>query len=371
MPILALYLVDKFQAGEFVIGFILACYTISALSYRPFAGFLVDKLDRKKLYIISLSIFVLSFGGYPIAGSLWAFIAFRTLHGISFGSLTVTANTLVIDISPKSRRGEALGIFGIANTTAMAVGPMVAVQLKEAYGYNAVFYIAFILGIIAFTIGSTVKSSPKPKHEHAPLSWDRFILFKGIPPGFNLFLMGIPYGMITSYIALYSVELGLGEKTGWFYSLFAVGIILSRIFSGKQTDRGKLTQVISMGIGIATLALIILSSSKLVESSPTTASLLFNGAALFVGLGYGSIFPAMNNLFVNLAPHNKRGTANSTYMTTWDIGVGLGLVFSGKIGATTSYSIVFLIGAIAAITSVIVFEAYTKHFYHRNKIVQE
>lgn len=369
LPIMALYLIETFQAKEVSTGIILACYTIAALLFRPFGGYLVDKFDRKKMYIISLALFVLCFLAYPLAGSLAIFIIIRILHGFSFGSLTVSANTLIIDISPSEKRGEALGIFGIANTTAMAVGPMVAVQLHKNFGYNTVFYAALTVGIIAFIIGSTIKSQKISENNHEAISLDRFILFKGLPAGTSLLLLGIPYGMLTTYIAIYSLELGFGSDTGWFYSLLALGIILSRIFSGKQTDKGKLTQVISLGAAICALSLILLTLSKQeVGINNTLAKLMFNGAALVAGLGYGSVFPAMNTLFVNLAAHNRRGTASSTYMTTWDIGVGLGLIFSSQIGKAFGYSIVFLIGSASALLSVIFFELYAKKHYLRNKL---
>ena len=58
---------------------------------------------------------------------------------------------------------------------------------------------------------------------------------------------------------------------------------------------------------------------------------LFYVIALVLGVGYGLIFPAYNTLFVNLAPNNRRATASSTYMTSWDIGVGIGLVLGGRL----------------------------------------
>lgn len=366
---MALYLIETFNAGEVSTGIILACYTIAALLFRPFGGYLVDKLNRKKMYIVSLSVFVICFLGYPLAGSLALFIIVRVLHGFSFGALTVSANTLIIDITPATRRGEGLGIYGIANTTAMAIGPMAAVYLHKNFGYNTVFYAALILGIIAFIIGSTIKTpkiEPKP---HEAISLDRFILFKGLPAGASLMLLGIPYGMLTSYIALYALELNIGTDTGWFYSLMAAGIILTRIFSGKQTDRGRLTQVISQGTIICAIALLLLAFSKEAQIIDKNLGIvLFNVSALIAGLGYGAIFPAMNTLFVNLAPHNRRGTASSTYMTTWDIGIGLGLVFSAQIGKALNYSSVFFIGAITAIIAFVIFEFYTKNHYHRNNL---
>lgn len=370
LPIMALYLIDTFQTDKIITGAVMACYTIAAFMFRPFGGYLVDKLNRKKLYVIALAIFVLCFEGYPLASSLLLFVFFRILHGFSFGALTVTANTLVIDISPSKRRGEALGIYGIANTVAMAIGPMVAVYVQKYHGYHAVFYMAFILGIVAFFIGSTFIKAPKREPvEHQPLSWDRFILFKGLPAGSSLLLLGIPYGLITSYISIYSKELGLGIDSGWFYSLMAVGMVLSRIFSGKQTDRGKVTQVIALGIFICFIGLVLLGASKYSHYVSTQLiPVFFNFTALLLGFGYGMLFPAMNTLFVNLAPNNKRGTANSTYMTTWDIGIGIGLLFGAQIGDTYSYSLVFFLGAFAAIVSITIFVLFVTKHYERNKL---
>lgn len=369
LPIMALYLIEAFDADKLTVGITLACYTIAALLVRPFSGFLVDRFSRKPLYMLALFVFVACFAGYPLSGSLGLFIFFRVLHGLSFGTLTVSANTLVIDITPSSRRGAALGYYGVANNLAMATGPMIAVSLHEHFGYETVFYTALVSGIVAFFIGTTIKAPKKQPVENAPISLDRFILLKGIPMGMNLLLLGIPYGMITSYISLYSMELGMGSNTGLFYSLMAVGIVLSRLFSGKQTDRGRLTQVITIGAILAVVALFLLSFPGWdIELSDKLKSIFFNLSALLVGLGYGAIFPAMNALFVNLAPHNKRGTANSTYMTSWDIGIGIALLLGGKIGESADFSFVFMLGSAVAAVAVIIFVLYTKVHYERNRL---
>ena len=54
--------------------------------------------------------------------------------------------------------------------------------------------------------------------------------------------------------------------------------------------------------------------------------ILFFGIALLMGVGFGIMFPAFNTLFVNLAPNNQRVTATSTYLTSWDVGIGIGML---------------------------------------------
>ena len=137
MPVLPFYLVEEFGISKGMIGVILACYTVAALTVRPFSGYLLDTLQRKPLYLFSFFIFTMIFGGYIVTGSLAVFIMLRIVHGLSFGTVTVAGNTIVIDITPSSRRGEALGYYGLANNIAMALGPMIGGFL---YGHVAAQY---------------------------------------------------------------------------------------------------------------------------------------------------------------------------------------------------------------------------------------
>lgn len=63
--------------------------------------------------------------------------------------------------------------------------------------------------------------------------------------------------------------------------------------------------------------------------------------ALLLGVGFGTMFPAFNTLFVNLAPNNQRGTATSTYLTSWDVGIGIGLTAGGYIAQITSFDMAY------------------------------
>ncbi len=389
-PILALYIAETWGSSRTEVGWVLAGYAIATLMIRPFCGYMVDRIDRKRMYLIALLSFSLLFAGYPIVRIVGLFALLRILHGLSMGVLAVSANTIVIDISPSDRRGEALGYYGIMNNFAMAIGPAVGFGLHHLYGYDAVFYFALLSSMVALIAGNlvqvriprtlTLRSTASniiqrdAGKETTLLSLDRFILLKGLHAGFNLFLLAIPYGMIMSYIALYCDELGLSEGfgpfrgTGLFFLCMAVGIILSRMTSGRYVDRGHLTEVISIGTVLCSIAVTILSLAGMVQTNELILLLMFNTGAFLCGFGYGLIFPAMNTLFVNLAYHNQRGTASATYMTTWDIGIGLGMLIGGVMGDHTAYSYVFASGAAANLLSWFYYERKTRKHYLRNRL---
>ena len=176
MPVLPFYLTEVFHTGNTMVGIALSCYTVAALTIRPFSGYLLDTLARKPLYLISFFIFTTIFAGYLFAGSLTLFIILRIVHGFAFGTVTVSGNTVVIDIMPSSRRGEGIGYYGLTNNTAMAIGPMVGLFLHDFYSFPVIFLSALTSCSLGWIMASLVRTPPKEPVKRAPVSLDRFIL---------------------------------------------------------------------------------------------------------------------------------------------------------------------------------------------------
>lgn len=84
---------------------------------------------------------------------------------------------------------------------------------------------------------------------------------------------------------------------------------------------------------------------------PAVGRYVFFGIALLLGVGFGTMFPAFNTLFVNLAPNSKRGTATSTYLTSWDVGIGAGLLLGGYIGQVSTLNAAYFVGACLTVVS--------------------
>lgn len=370
IPVLPFYLSEIFNAGNSTIGIILSCYTVAALCIRPFSGYFLDSFARKPLYLLAYFIFMTMFAGYIIAGSLVLFILFRIIHGVSFGMVTVSGNTVVIDIMPSSRRGEGLGYYGLSNNIAMAVGPMSGLFLHDAgMSYTTIFCCSLGSCIAGFICASLVKTPYKPPVKREPISLDRFILLKGIPAGISLLLLSIPYGMTTNYVAMYAKEIGINATTGFFFTFMAVGMAISRIFSGKIVDKGKITQVISAGLYIVVFSFFLLSACVyIINWNSMACGIIFFAVALLLGVGFGIMFPAYNTLFVNLAPNNQRGTATSTYLTSWDVGIGIGMLTGGYIAEVSTFDKAYLFGACLTIISMLYFNGKVTPHYHKNKL---
>ena len=209
------------------------------------------------------------------------------------------------------------------------------------------------------------KADVKEAQKKSPLiKLDRFILLRGLPAGLSLLLLSIPYGATTNFVAMYERQMGLGVEPGLYFTFLAVGMGISRLFSGKMVDRGFVTRTICYGLYLAIAAFALLSlCGHIVNISLTAARILFFTVPFIQGVGFGMLFPAYNSLFISLAPHNRRATATSTYLTSWDTGIGIGLVSSGLIAEHSSFSCVYFVGAILCLISTVFFIKHvTPHF---------
>ena len=376
LPILPIFLVEKYGISQAQVGVILASYAFSMMIARPISAYFSDLYNRKTILLIVLLVYTLLFLPYPFLTAVAAFWLVRVLHGFVYGGAAVCANALVIDIIDEKRRGEGLGIFGITNSLAMAVGPMFGLFLLETTNnFFWIFLTTFLSCLIAFVLIFSIRV-PKEKKifayknpENKKLSFDKFFQPKGVFAGIALILIAYPYGLITSFTAVYGKELGILSGTGIFFAFMSAGLILARLFSGKLVDKGKITAIIkisSFAVSITFAFFALLGFTEI--QNPALVRALFYTIGLSLGLCYGMMFPAFSMLFVNLSPDNRRASANSTFLTSWDIGLGCGLLLGGIFMEKWGIAGAYLIGACLTFVSAIFFTAFAAGHFKRNKL---
>ena len=382
-PLLPLYLSENFHATKDVIGLVLSGYTITALLFRPFSGYVVDTFPRKTVLMVCYAAFAIFFAGYLAAGSLLLFTIVRTLHGGPFGALTVANSTVAIDVLPSSRRNEGIGYYGLSNNLAMAIAPTIGIFIyRWSHSFELLFWLAFIIAMLGTAVDATVKVTKAPiATPRKKLSFDRFFLTKGWLLGFNMVFFGFCFGVLSNYLAIYSKEqLGITGGTGTYFMLCSIGLILSRLQGGSALRKGRLTHnaaegmVISL-VGYTIFILMPTIGAFVPQSSPATTQHLtlfgYYGSALLIGLGNGHMWPAFQNMMINLAQHNQRGTANSTILISWDIGMGLGILVGGVVAEHLGYHAAFWVVAVANAIGVGLFFLHTRQFFINRRITLE
>ncbi len=363
-PLLPLYLSEHFGATKDVIGLVLSGYTVTALVMRPFSGFLVDSFPRKTVLMVSFVAFSIFFAGYLAASSLLLFTIVRTLHGGPFGALTVANSTVAIDVLPSSRRTEGIGYYGLSNNLAMAIAPTVGIFVyKYTQSFELLFWIAFFVAVAGMAVDGSLPLSPSrrggvaaQKLRPSTISLDRFFLVRGWLLGVNMVAFGFCFGVLSNYLAIYGKEvMGITGGTGTYFMLCSVGLILSRLQGGRALRQGRVTHNAGEGMVIS------LVGYTLFILVPNMVG--YYASALLIGLGNGHMWPAFQNMTISVAPNSQRGTANSTILVSWDVGMGLGILVGGVISELAGYSAAFWTVAAVNATGVALFFLRTRRFF--------
>lgn len=357
-PLLPLYLSETFSATKDTIGIVLSGYTLLALVIRPFSGYIVDSFQRKKVLLVCLFFYFLMFGGYLIAGSLVLFAVVRTIHGAPFGASTVANSTMAIDVLPSSRRNEGIGLYGISNNLASAIAPTIGIlTYQHTHDFDIIFWIAFIAAGIGLYSTSQINAPEKPtKVKREKISLDRFFLLRGWYMALNICFFGFCWGLLSNYLAIYSKEyLGITGGTGTFFLLLSIGLIVSRLQGNKSLREGRMKQNALKGIILSTIGYSIFIMW------PTMVGYYLS--ALLIGFGNGHMWPAFQNMIIVIARPNERGTANSTILTSWDLGMGLGILTGGVVAEYYGYNMAFWMNMAMHITGLSTFILLTRRKY--------
>lgn len=363
MPSIPLYITQHLGVPQTQTGIVLASYALALMFVRPFSGYLVDRYPRKLMLLIGFVGYVLVFFGYFWATTVIIFVLIRFMHGLTWGLSTVASSTLTIDVVPSSRRAEGVGFYATAMNVAMAIGPFIAIHIYQHYSFQTLLWCAIGMGTLGILTAAMIQA---PKRElvtrSEKITFDRFFLRRGWPIFLNQMLPTFAWGTIGPFVAQYGLSNGM-ENPGAFFLFWAGGIIISRVFAGKLVDRGYVHQV-SIG------ALTMISFAFLAFATIHNVA-IFCLSGVFIGIGYGALFPALQMLYINMAPNSKRGTANSTYYLAFDLGLAMGMLVGGYISGIFNFEVLYMVSAGLCFLSIFVYYFNTRKVYESRKLPKE
>ena len=364
VPLLPIYLQEEFSASKDVIGMVLSGYTAVALLTRASSGYLVDTFPRKQILVLGFVLLTAFFAGYILAGSLLMFAVVRTLHGFPFGISTVANSTVAIDVLPASRRAEGIGYYGLSNNVATAISPTIGLWLYDTFhNFDILFGTSMAMALLGVVLVQGIKTEVAViRHEsNSETFFSRIFLLPAWSEGLAIACYSFAYGVVSTYVAIYGrEELGIAGGSGLFFALLASGLILSRLVGSRTLRRGRIVRNASIGSFISCLGYLLFA-------------LLHNevgyyGAALMIGLGNGHLWPAFQTMFINLGSVSKRGTANASLLTSWDLGVGIGVISGGVFIEHLGYHSAFWSAWIIEVLGVLFYFIHVRNSYLKHKL---
>ena len=332
LPTLPVY-AKQLGGGDTSAGLVIGVFTLSAVLIRPFVGNALDRYGRRALLLIG----ILSFAGcvlfYTWAASLAALLFIRFIHGFSWGMTSTSTNTVATDVIPKSRISEGMGYYGLANTFSMALAPALGLWVLNHYGFSNMFItsVTFCIAALILALPIRYQTAGEEKRQFAIL--EKTALRATVV----IFLTAMTYGAVVSFIALYAAERGI-ENIGSFFSVYAVFLAIIRPLAGKLSDKLGFDYVIIPGLIFIFLAMLCLFWAKQIE--------VFLLAAAIYGVGFGMVSPSLQALSVIDTESSRRGMANATFFTGFDLGIGTSSVIWGAVSQVAGYSLMFLFASL-------------------------
>ena len=330
--------------NKIMAGLITGIYSLTGLISRLQIGRLLDRKDRKIIMLAGLAALLLVILSYNAAAySIIMLFALRAIHGIGWSTITTSTSTIASDLIPANRRNEGMGFFGISIAVAMVIGPGLGLYVMDHYSHTALFLLSACFILVALFAGlarnhhnSGQSDTALDKGETKKLSTVA-VEKTALWPSFIFFIIVMTYSTIMIFLPPYVREKGLAD-IGSFYTMMALAMILTRFATGRIADRYGTTTVIVPGMILLAIALQLLFMA--------TSLPMFFTAAIIYGLGFGAVQPALNALVISLAPAERRGAANATFLGAMDIGGIIGAIVWGVVAQMLGFSYIYCASAI-------------------------
>lgn len=356
MTTMALFSVQEFQANQSQAGLASGVFVVGALGFRLLVGRYIELIGRKKVVYGSLFLFfLLSFLYWKVDNLQFLFLV-RFIHGGAFGAANTAIQTIIIDNIPLAKRGEGIGYFSLSSTLATAIGPLLGIVLMQYCGFEMIFLACNILAMISIICLylaqiKNVELNIEQRNSFKNLHWQDFFEEKALPISLIMFVMGIAFSGILTFINSYALSLNLALAAKFFFLIYAVFIIISRPFTGRLLDLKGDNFIMYPALFVYGISLFLLSEGY--------NDYLFLTAGALIGLGFGTVMSSSQVIATKKSPRHKIGLATATFFFALDFGVGIGPYFIGLLIPYIGFSGMYKLLSIIVIAMILAY-----HYLH-------
>lgn len=359
VPILPIYCQQIGITGA-GIGIVLTAMSVTTVLFRPFAGYILDNFNRYHVYMLFLALFCLPFLGFIAFPFYAALVVIRLYMGVVYSVCGSATTTLAGDVLPPNKVGQGVNRFALTISLGMAAGPFIGIQVQNHMSSKTSFIVLFALTAIALICVSFCHIEyPKAERKKFVLA-DAFYK-PALPFMFNMMFIMIPFGAVIAYSSIFAQEKGLSAVIPYFYIFLVAGMLISKFSTQKMIDAGKHKVLVVISL------IVLLATMGSYYFMKTSVHLLLAGFLL--GLGYGILQPLFQSFVTGTTPAPKRGTANATYLLSYDIGIGIGSFVMGMFQESIGLSTGFAVTAAAYLIGGIIYAAYVDRYY--SKLIQQ
>ena len=335
---------DVFTINNRDIGWmIMSSYTLPALFFIPFTGYLADRFGKKNILIPSLFLFAVSGSLISLAQNADTVIVLRFIQGLGGSALLTLSPALVPDLFQGQERVKAMGYTGVTQGIGAGLLPMLGGLLA-----SVTWYLPFLTAVIGLPIGlyliihlKNVRPGVLPKTgTYIRDAYENLVNKDVLQLCFFTFgYVFIGFGAFISYIPSY------------MNTTFNTGTILIGIIIATRTISGSIcsavlnkitTRFSSRTLLVFSFVLLMLGMSAVPLTGRIEAVIFL---ALAYGAGFGIVRPLIQVLLFEISPENLRSTFSSANGTALRIAQTFSPLIAGLVVAGLGFQMLYYLAA--------------------------
>jgi MFS family permease len=292
---------------------------------RPFAGRVGDRFGRRVLLIGGATIVGIATALYATSESFPVLIGARLLTGVGEAGFFVGGATMITDLAPVARRGEAVSYWSVAVWGGLAFGPVLGEVVLDDSHYQRVWIMAGCLALGASLIALATRETRHPTLQEVR---SKLIARQAVKPG-TLLAMTL-FGIVgfQVFLPLYAPEVGV-DDVGLLFLVYGVVVLAVRILGAKLPDVLGPMRAGSISMGAAFVGLLVAAGLH------NTAGLIV--AVVLTAIGSSFLYPSLMLLALHGVAEEERGSVVGTFSAFFDFAGGMSGVVVGVLAALTSY----------------------------------
>jgi MFS family permease len=337
LPLVPRYVETELGGSKLQVGVALGIFSISAIVARPYVGRLGDSRGRRFIIVAGTALTALTVAGHALANSILAVYAVRLAMGATQGAFFVGTATLVNDLAPPQRRGEATSYFSVAIYGGMAFGPLLGETVQDVAGFGWAFVAGGAALVVASALAMTLPSYRPQLVAGAPKG--PLIHPAAVGPGLILMCGIVTFVAMNGFMPLYVKEFDLGAA-GPVFLVYGLLVLVIRLAGSKLPDRWGTLRT-------TTVALIgQVAGMVLIGAWNTNAGLYVGAAVLAVGGSF--LYPALLTAAIAEVDAGERARATGTFSMAFELSAGLGGPLLGAAAALGGNRAAFFAAGAAA-----------------------
>ena len=360
IALLSRFVQNELGGGGVAVGMTLGSFSISAIALRPWLGSIGDRHGRRILIIFGGLLVSIGTATHVFANSVAILVVGRLIIGTGQAAFFVGAATLVVDLAPANRRGEATSYFSVAIFLGSGLGPFAGQAMLDRYSFDAAFILGAALAacssIVALGLPKRVpQTSERPVRIDQPARGGPPALYrKSVPPGLTMFLGLMSFTAFTGFLPLRAEELGIDDIARFFLLQAAVVIVIRLIGATVPDKLGPVrTGTLALTSAIVGMSLMGLAGG---------AVGLMVATAVW-SIGVSMLYPAMLIAALDDVPDDERASAMGTFTLFFDLAGGLGGLMLGVAKATSGNQAPFFVAAAAAVLGLVAVRTWVARTY--------